>query len=296
MSLAYKIRLVPTASLSADIQKRAKDLAKARYTIAKLNQRLNPLFEQLKNIDIEMTKLSVQKAELEEEHPRLKDMYAKQKSILKELSASVRYSVVELLNEMANAVNDLRKIMFDADTLLYRENRMIDKLHKQIFKLKDKELSVKIMNQLNLIKEDIKTAARRLYESVDASELLKKPFAKRKEFPVSEEIARLSMEAVGLEKVLEKLKVTSIDEITKDAEKELADLEKIEIAVVSMFPEFKENLSHIISRLHLLDFSAAERIREKIAVFEAKMDRILERISAHAEELFEEIAILEKLK
>ena len=92
------------------------------------------------------------------------------------------------------------------------------------------------------------------------------------------------------------MNVANIDEIARDAEKELNDLEKIDVAIVSIFPDFSENIAAIRSKLYLLDPSAGGRIEEKLNAFEFHLNRVLNRISSHAEELFEEIAIIEKIK
>ena len=289
MCFGYKLRLASTSSLSKDIQEKAATLKHSRAKIKKLNNNLNPLFGKLKKAKAELTKFEAQEVKLKEKEPRLKDVYAEKEADLKDISSSIIYDIVNILKEIDSIAIDMKKIIFDADTILYRESRTIDKLHK---KIKGMNLAKEINNKLILVKEDMKTAARRLYESVEAQKALKKPFKKRKKILISKKIKKLSTEAGELEGLLEKLKLTNIDEITKDAEKELDDLEKIEFAVVSLAPELKSHIIHIKSKLYLLD---AGRIEEKLNSTERKLNKILSKISSQAEKLFEEIVIVEKI-
>ena len=294
--MGYKLRLATTASLSGNIQESANTIAKSRSRIKQLNEKLKPSFASLKKARTELTKLSSQKARLKEEHPRLKNMYAKKQQAVKDISASIMYNIVNILKEIDSIVFDMKSVIFDADTILYRESKTLDKFHKEVGKIKDKKLSAEIAGQLNVLKEEMKTAARRLYESVEAAGILKKPFSRKKKLALSQGISQLSTEAVQLEKVLEKLKITNIEEITKNAEKELNDIRRIEIAIVSLVPELKRHLSRIRNDLYLLESSAAERIKEKLSSSERKLDKTLAKISSQAEQLFEEIVIIEKIK
>jgi hypothetical protein len=291
----YKFRLAPTSAISKDIQKRAVDIARARVDIAKLNQDLNLHFEELKKANIELTKLSAQKVELKEAHPTIKDMDAGKKAAIKEISAIARHDAAHILNEIDAIISDLKRIILDADTILYRESKALDKFHAEITKLADKNLAAKLASQVSILKEELKTAARRLYELVKDPELTKKPFSKERMQPVSKNVIQLSKEVAELENLLEKLNITNLDEITKDAEKELNDLKKIEISIVSLVPELESHLTHIRSKLYLLEKSAAGRLEERLSASEKKLKKALDKIAFLAEKLFEEIVITEKI-
>ncbi|MBR9691928.1 hypothetical protein GOV06_04015 [Candidatus Woesearchaeota archaeon] len=291
MYLGYKLRLAKTSDLSKDIQEKAVEIARSRVRIAKLNQKLKPSFEKLKKANIELTKFLSPKVK---KTSKVRNMSAGKQQAAKELSAAIRLDIINILKEIDSIISDLKKVIFDADTMLYRQSRAIDRLHKEVDKLKDKKLSLKLANQLNILKEDMKSAARRLYELAKAPSLLKKSF-KKKKIMVSTSILKLSIEAAQLDKILKKLSVNSIDEITKKAEKELDDLQKIEIVIISLVPNLKLHLTHIRNNLHLLDPSSALRAEDKLTRSEKYLEKTMAKITSQAEKLFEEIVIIKKI-
>jgi hypothetical protein len=293
--MGYKLRLASTSFLSKDIQKKAVALVKSRVKVARLNERLGLSFEKLKKANVEPTKLAVQQAKLKEAHPALINLHAKQEALVKDISSSIMYDAVHLLKEIEDIYFTLKRIILDADVILYRESKTLDKFHREIIKLENKEMALKLINQINSLKEEMKTVARRLYESAKSPALLKKPF-KKKKVAVSKQLILLSAETSEIDALLKRLNVTKIDEITKDAEKELIDLAKIELAVFSLFPELSSHLSHLRSRLYLLDKPVSGRLGEKISNSESILNRVLKKISFNAEKLFEEIIISEKIK
>ncbi len=293
--MAYKFKLTPVPILSRQIKEYSAMIAKSRNETISLRKKITSSLEKLKKANNNLTKFSVQKAKLKEKNPKLKNTYTEKKEKVKDLSAETRLNFVHLLKKIDSIVLDLKEIIFSADTLLYKENKNLNRLHKEIKKLKNKKLSAKTASQINILKQEIKSAARRLYESAKAPELLKKPFTK-KATNLEKTIFELGIESASLEKALEKLNVNNIKEITKKAEKELDNLKKIELAVVSLVPEIKSHFAYIRSHHYLLEPSAAGRVEDRLSISEKKLDRILDKIESQAEKLFKEISIVKEIK
>jgi hypothetical protein len=293
MSFSYKLRLTPTPALSSSIQKNAVEIAKSRLRIKTLNAKLKISFAKLKKLNAELTKLAAKTVKLKEKNPRLRDRHRKQREAVKDLSAEIRQDIVIILKEIESIASDLKKIIFDADTILYRENKALERFNEAVKKL-DKKTAAKISAQIRVLKEELKTTARRLYESVSTSGFLKKPFSKK--FEVSSQIAKLSSEAASLETVLERLRISRIEDIAKKAEKELADLRKIEIAAISLIPELKAHLSRIRNDIYILEPSFAGRIENNLNTTATHLAKTVYTISKQAEKLFEEIVIVKKIK
>ncbi|MBW2996193.1 hypothetical protein KY332_02715 [Candidatus Woesearchaeota archaeon] len=294
MAAQYKLRLATSTSLSRSIQENAATILKSRNEIARISKRLQPNFQKLKKANSELSKLSVQKVKLRQKQPQLGDTYARQSSTVKELSAIIRHDTIDLLKQIDSIISDLKNICLDADTILYRESRALDQFHREVDKLADKKQSAQIANQLNLLKQEIKTTARRLYETAGAPEILKRPLAKEK-IEVSKNIFLLGKEIEALDKILDRLKIANINEITKNIEKELRDLQRIELAVSTLIPELKKQLAVIRNDLYLVESSAAARIEEKLSATEKSLERALARIISSAEKLLEEVVIIKKI-
>lgn len=295
MCLSYKFRLKSTLRLSEDIKKNVKGIIKSGELIASLKENLDTSFKKLKKANIELTKLSVQEAPLKRElHPRLRDLHADKKSDVNNTSAIIMYDIFHILKEIDTITSDIKNIMADAFALMYRENRAISRMHVKIISLEERnKFSSEVANQLNILEEDIKTSARRLYEAIKSPDLLKEPF--KKPFSISEKISELSDEAAGLEKVLERLNLSNVNEIVRDAEKELGDIKKIELAVVSVTPELKSHIAHIKGNIYLLGSSAAGRVNDRLAKTESNIDNSFSKMSSDAKKLFEEIVIIKKI-
>ncbi len=289
----YKFRLASTAALSKDIQEKAIELTKSRIKIAKLTALLKPSFIRLKSANIELTKFYAQREKPKKQTKELRLAYSKKQGVVRDISSTIMFDIVNILKEIDSIIKDVKKIIFDADTILYRESKALDRFHKQASQIQDQKQAAKLMNQINLLKEEMKTTARRLYESVEASTATAKPA--KKPISIASTVSKLSLEAAESEKILRKLKVTNIEEITKNAEQELNDLRKIEIALISLVPKLKMQFAFIRSKVHLLDSSAAGRVEERLKSTEDSMNRALNKISSQAEKLFEEIVIVKKI-
>jgi len=290
--------MLPVSYLSENIKKNSENLKNILSLIRHNNsEKLNKVFELLKKANIYLTKLAVQSAELKEKKPELKNLYKEKEKVVMKINQTIERIVNRMFDNIKDVIKDLKKITFDADAILYKESRTLDKFISKISKLEDKELAGKLLNRINLVKQDIKTAARRLYEASRAelkSILEKYPIEEKQ--PISEEIKKAGIETESLQDALSHLKVNDIDEITQKAEKELQDIKKIEIDVLSVFPVIERYILKIKNLLYLLDEEVAERIKISIAKIDEFINNSKKAISDQAEEILEKIQIVEEIE
>jgi len=285
----YKFRLTTTLALSQNIQKKGLEISRSRKRISKLNEKLKPNFNNLRKAVKDLRKLSVPKVRLIEKDPKVINANKQQQARVKEISALIRYDIINLLKEIDNIVLNLRQVIFDSDTILYRESRTLDKFYKIINKINDKNLAARVTNQISILKEEIKSTARRLYEQSKKPNILNKPWKKKKPIKISDKLTSLSTSLAESDKILNKLKITKIKEIVKNSEKQLHNVSKIEIAIVSLIPELKLHLKKIRNNLSFLESSAKGRIQEKLDDTEFKIDKTMNQITSNAERLLEDI-------
>ncbi len=282
----YKIKsMLPVSYLSKNIKKNSENLKNILSLIRHNNsEKLNKAFELLKKANIYLTKLAVQSAELKEKKPELKNLYKEKEKVVMKINQTIERIVNRMFDNIKDVIKDLKKITFDADAILYKESRTLDKFISKISKLEDKELAGKLLNRINLVKQDIKTAARRLYEASRAelkSILEKYPIEEKQ--PISEEIKKAGIETESLQDALSHLK-------------ELQDIKKIEIDVLSVFPVIERYILKIKNLLYLLDEEVAERIKISIAKIDEFINNSKKAISDQAEEILEKIQIVEEIE
>jgi hypothetical protein len=209
---------------------------------------------------------------------------------------SAQESINELLDKSLEAVNKLKALDIDADTLIYREEQLLNRFIRKILKLEDKKLARETLNKINLVKEDMKTIARRLYVSAHAQEKrifkeYKKPTA-----PLSEKIKKLGIDVESIENTLSRLKIDDMDQITSKAEKELDDLKKIELDIQLIMPKIEKNLVFIKNHAYLIEDDIAEKIKARTAQAEGQISSAKQEITDQAELLLQDIEIIKKIK
>ncbi|MBW2981287.1 hypothetical protein KY343_00260 [Candidatus Woesearchaeota archaeon] len=294
----YKFRsLIPSSVLSWSIEKDTDKLKTNLDSINEIFSKTNKIFENLKKANTELTKLAVQSTRLKEKQ-KLKDMYKEKEEIVLKINKSIAFNTARLFNRIDFAVKILEKIVFNADAFLYKESKRLNKFITKIEKLDDKKLSQALLNKIELVKEDIKTTARRLYEISRAGEeiLEKYPEEKSKKIDISEEIKKLEIEAADMEKTLKHLAVTEIDHIYTNAEKLLEDLRRIELDAVSDMPKLEMHFTNINSHLYLLDNEIRLSIKKRSNSSKENFTKIKKKIAEHAKNLLQDIEIVKKIK
>ncbi|MBW2966557.1 hypothetical protein KY342_05625 [Candidatus Woesearchaeota archaeon] len=293
----YTIRsLFPSSMLSKSIEKNTGKLKTTITSIKDISVQIKSEFEQLKKANIELTKLAVYATKLKEK-PKIKDFYKQNEEAVSKINKSISSKITHLFNKIDFATKILEKIIFNADAVIYKESKGLNNLIKQIQSLEDKKLSQMLLNKINLVKEDIKTAARRLYEASRAEEeVLEKYPEKSKKTIISEEIKKFGIETAKIESVLKKLTLNNIDQITENAEKLLNDLKKIELDVIIAINKLEEHFDKINPLLYLLEEDIAYSIKKKSNSSKELLTNTKKRITEHAKNLLKDIEIVKKIK
>ena len=295
----YKFRsLIPSSMLSKSQERSTVKLKENLDSLEEISSKIKSLFDQLKKADTELTKLAVQATRFKEKQ-KLRDLYKQKEEARSKINKSISFNTIKLFNRVYFAIKILEKIIFNADAALYKESKRLNRIIGKIERLEDKKLSQTLLSRIELIKEDIKTAARRLYESSRAEEkgiLEKYPSERPKRIPVSEEIKKLGIEAAGMDLSLKKLAVTDIDHICESAEKLFKDLKKIEIDAITAIPKLEENFIKINSLLYLLEDETRSSVKNKLASSKEDLTKTKRRITEHAKNLLKDIEIVKKIK
>lgn len=300
MIFGYKWSFASIPTLCDNIGKTAATLNSSMTKIEDLIPKIKNQFEELKNLTPELNKLKVQVAELKEYKPKLQDLYHEKRETVLEKNSSITFDVIKLLDELDKAIADLKRITFDTDTLIYKEDKILTNFAKKIKELKeDEKLVHELINRINEIKENMKTMTRRLFESSKAEE--KDIFSKsiervaKTKIPISEQIKHLGIEIDSIGRVLEHLKIDDIDEIVKSSEEELSLLRKVELEVMIAIKKLEQDLISLKNRFYLLEDDVEEKLRKRLDISENKFNKIKTSITKNAENLFEDIRIVEKI-
>jgi hypothetical protein len=295
----YKFRrLLPSSIVSKSIEKSTNKLNTITDSIEEISSQINITFEDLKKANTQLTKLAVQATRLKEK-PKLKNLYKEKEELVSKINNSIAFKTTKLFNRADLVVKILEKITFNADAALYKENKRLNKFIDKTKKIENKELSQKILSKINLVKADIKTAARRLYETSRAEEtglLEEYPSKETKELKISEEIKKLGIEAAQIDLILKKLTVTNIDEISKNAEKLLTDLRKIELDVMIGMNKLEEHFVKVNTLLYLLEDKTSSLIKKRLRSSKEILTKTKKRITEHAKNLLKDIEIVKKIK
>jgi len=291
--------LLPSAVLSKGLERSTNKLKTDLDFIEEIDSAIKDSFEGLKKSNTELTKLAVQATRFKEKKPRLKDLYKQKEEAISKINKSISFDAARLFNKIDTAIKILQRIIFNADASLYKEDKRLNKFINKIEKLKDEKLSQTLLNKIELVKEDIKTAARRLYEAsrAEEKEVLKKyPSEMPQKISVSEEIKGLSIEAADLEDALKHLTITNIDQIFENAEKLLRDLKKIELDAISVMPKLEESFIKTNALLYLLENQTRSEIKKRLNSSKEAVSVIKKRITEHAKNLLKDIEIVKKIK
>lgn len=300
MCLGYKFRFASTSRLCGDMEKKAANLREAVNRIEELAKGMNKKFEELKKIKPDLMKLKVQAAKVNEYKPELHDMLHEKRENVLDINHSIAADVNSFLGAVDRAFADLKKITLDADSLLYKENNILNSFAKKIKESKgDEKLVYGLVNKINEVKENMKTLARKLFVLARAEE--KDIFVKTEEkaaknkIPLSEQISQLGVEIDEVGRVLEHLGIDDIDMLVQKSEDELSKLKKVELDAAVMSEQLEGYLIELKNRFYLLEDEIAKRLREKMISSEKSFDAIKNNITKNAEKLLEEIDIVQKI-
>ncbi len=288
----FKLRSIPV--LCADIEKNAVELKTSMERLESLNIDVDELFEQLKKEIPESEKLHVKEAKLKEKKPGLKDLYKKEN--LLGMNKAISEKIAKILKEISLAIKNIKTITFDADALIYKEEKALNAVAEKIERAKaDTRLEHELINRINEVKQDMKTVTRRLYEVSRAQEksILTPVMEKPPKIALSDQIKELAIEVDRIQDLLTKLKITDIDSITKNAEKELNDLRKIELDIEILVPRIDRYLNLIKNKLYLLEDDFEKKLKKELRALIKQFTQTKEQITDQAELLFQEITILE---
>jgi hypothetical protein len=290
----YKFKLRATPVICNDIEKNAVELKNSMEKLESLSIELSELFKPLKKEIPESEKLHVQQVKLKEKKPGLKDLYEKEKIL--RMNQHITEKIDRMLKELSLAIRNIKAITLDADALIYKEEKYLNSVAYKIEKAKaDNVIEHELINRINEVKQDMKTVTRRLYEVSRAQEknLLTPVMDKPARIALSEQIRELSVDIAKVQHVLSTLKVSDIDSITKNAEKELNDLRKIELDVEILVPRIDRYLNLIRNKLHFLEDDFEAKVKKDLIRVIKQFNSTKEQITEQAELLFQEIKILE---
>ncbi|MBD3249065.1 hypothetical protein GF336_03395 [Candidatus Woesearchaeota archaeon] len=291
--ITYRFRLSSDDALFKEVEELAPKVHDSIESLKKLNSGIEKLYKQIKNIYPRLSKLNVQKVKLSETPSRLRQ----DEKIEDYLNTSSEFmeKAGYLLDEVENIISLLKKIINNTNTLIYREDKELNRLASRLKKLDDPELSQEILNKINSVKEEIKTTVRRLLESARAQEheLFVRTFDKKPlSSSISDRIKDLGMEASRIDDAIEKLDISHIDKITEKSEKQLLDLKRIEFLARIVVPKLDNIIIDIKNRIHVLPDDKAKKAKSLLEKTELNLEKAKKQMTSQIQHLFERIKIL----
>jgi len=282
--------------LCEKIEQKNIDLKESIDKLENLMPKIEKGLSEIKDISPEFSKLKVQVANLKEYRPKLHDMYEEAREAVLDLNNSIKNNLDNSLDQIDKGLDCIKSIMFSADCLILKEEKLLNGFAKKINAVEgDDDLKKLMINKINLIKEDIKSITRRLFEKARAEQDDIFDKQKKTKLPLSEEIKRLSVEIDSVGRVLERLNIDDIDEITKDCEKEIDDIEKIEEDVMDMVNKIESYLKKIQGKLHLLEDDISDKLRQRVDDSYKKLEDIKADITNNAKKIFESVVIFQEV-
>jgi hypothetical protein len=288
--MGYKFSLMTTAGLGRRIGKRADEFYKITLSIADINKDISEQFEQLKKVKPKLSKLKVQAAELKEEKPRLQDLYEQHEKEIHGIEEKLASDIRKMLRLIEEAALFIKDIIFDADTIIYRENKRLSSMIRKARKMADAVAANRIVFRLNTIKAEMKSLTLRLLQAseLEEEEVLSYP---AKKFEMEEtgikkfgsELAELEEEGFGMLKV---------DLIISNSRKKLKDLRTVEMKVIFLMISIDRYFDYLKSKVYLFEDDVRENIEKKILDSAGNFEGIKKDIREQALSLYENIEII----
>lgn len=293
----FKFRIASIESLCKDIENSTNRLKQSTDKIELLMPRVLATFDEIKEILPEFKKLHVKVAELEEYDPELQDLLHEKNERVAEKTSSIFLDLGRIFTDMEKSIAAIKDIIMDADAIIFKENKQLDKFKDQIKNIK-LESSQKVLEKITETKEDLMAVARRLFETAKAEQ--KDIFPQKKEkvprTPLSEQIKSSGIKIEEIGKILDHLNIDDIDEIVKNSEEQLENLERIEVNASLAIRNLEGHLIEIKNKLYLLEGEPETKIRKRIIQTEKIFDKAKADITKNAEKLLKSINIVKKIE
>ncbi len=291
--MPYRFKISSEDALFKTIEKLAPEVDSSIESIKSLSSDLEKIYKRIKDIYPDLSRLNLQKVKLSETPSRLKEVDKRKDYI--DINSEFLEKTENLCRQIVAAAYALKKIISNTNTLIYREDKELNRLASGLKKLDDPELSQEILNKINSVKEAMKTTSRRLLESARAQEheLFIRSFEKKPASPsVSEKIKELGMDAGRIDDAIEKLNINSIDEITEKSEKQLLEFKKIELLAKTVIPRLDSTLIDIKNKLYMLSDDTSKKIVSLLDKTGSRLEKSKKQITSQTQDLFERIRIL----
>lgn len=293
--IGYKYRWFASVdSLSKDIENSSDRLRESMDKIYLLMPKIMEVFEEVKKLKPEFDKLHVQVAKLKEYHPELQNQLHEETEELSEKTSSIFLDIGRVFNGMEKAIMTIKDIVFDADAIIYKESKQLDKFASKIGSIKDSELARHVMIKINETKEELMSVARKLFEAAKAEEKSMFPESgeQKQRTPISQQIRSLGIKVEEIGRILDHLDIDDIDDIVKNSEDQLDNLKKIEMNAVLAIKKLEGYMIDIKNKLYLLEDDVADKTRQRTIATERKFDKVKADITKNAENLLKDIEIV----
>ncbi len=291
--MIFKLRFKPSTALGESIEKNSSDVKTMVKEIDKYNAKLDELFATLKEGKKQLTKLEVKQVKLKETSPKMVNLHKKNEEMVVKLNLSVEKHVKKFLSVLDKIILKLWGITFDADTLLYREDKSLTKLANEVNKITDKRLKHKLLVFINHVKANMKSITLKLLEAskLEEEEVMVYP-GKRKLTSLPERVKDIGAELRRLEEIPGKLSKAYVSELLKAATAQINRLKKIELDVLVIMPAIDRHFAKLRDKMYILEDSIAKKTTARIDFYEKKFEYVKNKIAKQAENLFETIELV----
>lgn len=288
----YKLNLKSCEKIADEIKILLKEIDTSFDKLKNHKKWLSDSFEEIRNVKPKVDALQSKIDSFEEYNPDISNRYHGMKEALDTDISKVENYFKDMTVEGRIVIHNLKKIIFGLNTSLYRESVQLDKFEKQIKKSgADEKLVVELISKINIVKEDMMAAARKMHEVASAEEhdLTSDTSVSFKIKPISKEIGKLGVEIGEVAKILEALSIDDIDEIVQNAEKELEKIKKVQIDCIMLMINLEDCIIPMKENVEILPDK--EDMKHRLDFFEAQIEDAKREITKQSEMLLKDIKI-----
>ena len=251
-------------------------------------------FEDIRKMRIELSKMRFHTGKKIKSSESIEKATIPKREGMRKKLAVIKKELKQLMIRLDRALNHIKKILYKANAILYKENNAIDEFEA---KLKNrgasKEGYYKIVFQINELKEEMKTIARKVYEAFKSEED-KVFFAgenKTTARHLSNKIFSLGKEIESTGKAIQHLDANTVEDILDKSRNQLINIKKINLQSIILISRIEKMIRDTESKTHTLSDEDIKDFSKSVMDVEEKIEKTERDLTEQAIMLFEEIKI-----
>jgi hypothetical protein len=284
---SYKWKFASVSVLCKRIEHNSEILKDAMGRIQERFAKAKKIDEELKKLKPELNDAQEKAAQLKEYHPELQLKVLDLKEKVSDKNQMLIDSLKTILNETEKATGCLKRIFDDADSVIYHENKELDRKFLKISSI-DPELRHAIAVKINESKEEFMGIATKMFELAKAEEKgIFRGYEKRGK-PVSEDIENMGIKMDEVGRVLQKLSIDDIDDITGSCEAQINLVKRTGFESVALMNQIESMFTEARIMANLTD----QRLAHNSEYVERNFKEAKHEMTLNAEHILADIKLL----